>query len=133
MDKIVETESKRNVLARCQFCWSLDVVLVEQEVDGFPELDDVFFVRCKNCRAQGPDADSERTACERWNYAGAAMFRNVDVSMARLLRYTTIKSFYDNGDVSFREMSELLNGNIEPGNDDTHYDDSFVLGMLNSE
>lgn len=52
---IGETEHKSdNLLVHCPFCYSTDLVIVVQQVAGVPEMDDVCFVRCRNCGAQGP-------------------------------------------------------------------------------
>jgi len=65
--KRVETESERKELAPCPFCGHQNVVLITCEMDGMPELEEDYFVRCKNCFAQGPNRMSEARAIREWN------------------------------------------------------------------
>lgn len=64
---IGETEHERAGLLPCVFCAARAAILVVQQIDGIPEADDVCFVRCRHCFAQGPANSSERTACALWN------------------------------------------------------------------
>ena len=65
---LAETEHQRDGLEPCIFCKARLAILIAQEVDGVPEMDTVYFVRCLGCYAQGP-AGEERPAIERWNAA----------------------------------------------------------------
>ena len=65
--KRIETEDKREGLAACPFCGCRDAVLVTCEMDGLPELEADYFVRCNHCFAQGPNRMSESQAIAEWN------------------------------------------------------------------
>jgi len=67
MSKRVETENKREGLAPCPFCSCRDAVLVTSEMDGLPELEADYFVRCNHCFAQGPNRMNESQAIAEWN------------------------------------------------------------------
>ena len=67
MSKRVETENKREGLAPCPFCGCRDAVLVTCEIDGLPEADEDYFVRCKHCFAHGPYRQDEKRAIAGWN------------------------------------------------------------------
>ena len=74
---IAETEHEHEGLRPCRFCHARAAVLVVQQIDGVPEADDVCFVRCKFCYAQGPATDSEKRAVERWNDGYSEVFNSV--------------------------------------------------------
>ncbi len=61
-----ETEHERDGLSSCRFCAARSAVLIVQQTD-IPEMDDVCFVRCNHCYAQGPATDREDKAASLWN------------------------------------------------------------------
>jgi len=65
--KYSETEHKTDGLKPCPFCAARSAVLVVQQLSGLPEMDDVCFIRCLHCYAQGPAVDTEDKAVARWN------------------------------------------------------------------
>jgi len=67
MSNQVETENKREGLEPCPFCGCRDAMLVTCEIDGLPEADEDYFVRCKQCFARGPYRQDEKHAIEYWN------------------------------------------------------------------
>jgi len=67
MSKRVETENKCEGLAPCPFCGCRDAVLVTCEIDGLPEADEDYFVRCRYCFARGPYRQDEKRAIACWN------------------------------------------------------------------
>ena len=67
MSRRVETENERKGLADCPFCGCHDAVLVTNEMDGVPELEEDYFVRCNHCFAQGPNRLDEKQAIAEWN------------------------------------------------------------------
>lgn len=63
-----ETEHEREGLEPCPFCMARTLaVLVVQQIASVPEADDVCFVRCKYCYAQGPAKGTEEKAIKAWN------------------------------------------------------------------
>ena len=42
-------------------------MLVVDQIDGLPEADDVCFIRCNHCYAQGPARGEEQDAIDEWN------------------------------------------------------------------
>jgi len=79
MSKRVETENKREELAPCPFCGCRDAVLVTCEIDGLPEADEDYFVRCNHCFAQGPNRLDEKRAIAEWNGEKPTAKAEVDV------------------------------------------------------
>lgn len=51
----------------CIFCQQRSAILISQEIDGVPEADDVYFVRCNGCYAQGPVSSIGKRAVSAWN------------------------------------------------------------------
>lgn len=64
-----ETEHKRDDLQPCIFCGFKSAVLIVEQIGGMPEADDNYYVRCRNCYAQGPAWTDEQKAIAAWNRA----------------------------------------------------------------
>jgi len=79
MSKRVETENKREGLAPCPFYGCRDAVLVTCEIDGLPEADEDYFVRCNHCFAQGPNRLDEKRAIAEWNREPSVVKMRVNV------------------------------------------------------
>lgn len=62
-----ETEQQWSGLGPCPFCAARAAVMITQQIDGMPEADDVIFVRCLHCYAQGPARAREEAAADAWN------------------------------------------------------------------
>lgn len=72
---MTETEHEMEGLRPCIFCGTRSAVLVVDQIDGVPKADDVCFVRCLHCFAQGPSRSTEERAIREWNIAsGWAVF-----------------------------------------------------------
>jgi len=79
MSKRIETEIMCAGLESCPFCGCRDAVLVASEMDGMPELEEDYFVRCNHCFAQGPNRLDEKRAIAEWNREPSAAKMRVNV------------------------------------------------------
>ncbi len=61
------------------------------------------------------------------------MKNEIEVKMARTLRFIAVRGYYQAGELTEAEAIEILDGCLTPGDETTRVDDSALLNMSNDE